>query len=400
MMPREIQTEYRPEHTTYNFPLRPIGAFRLIGLLPMAFAVFWAWMPGQQFFRSMRHATQAGGGFEWFFVGFLSLFLLAALIPFCLGLFILLGQTRLEVRRDRIIVTEIAGPIRRSRKVRFADIDRLEVASRPGAPARGSPVVDSLARLSGLSAVLKNGKKRLLVVAYPRDWVESVAEEVSGLIGQQGIAPAIAHLDALTGVEAALKTEELAPKPADSKVSLEPGPNGILVAVPPLGLWKGSKGMVGFAVVWCLFMAVFTAAMIFGKSREPHGPLAAWAFVGMFWMIGASMLAVAIHLGVRRATLSAGGDGLRVEQKGLFGAKSREWRRGEITALRSGPSGMRVNNVPVMELQIYAVTGKKKVGLLAGRSDAELRWLASELRRTLGVPAQAQDSSVPAGRQP
>jgi hypothetical protein len=217
MTPREIQTEYRPEHTTYDFPLRPIGAFRLIGLLPMAFAVFWAWMPSQQFLRSMRHASQAGGGFEWFFVGFLSLFLLAALVPFCLGLFVLIGRTRLVVSRDYILVTDIAGPIRRSRKVRFGDIDRLELASRSGAPAGASPVVDSLARLSGLSAVLKNGKKRLLLAAYPRDWVESVAEEVSGLMGQQGDAPAIAHLDALSGVEAAAKTEELAPKPADSK---------------------------------------------------------------------------------------------------------------------------------------------------------------------------------------
>jgi hypothetical protein len=284
--------------------------------------------------------------------------------------------------------------------VRFSDIDRLELASRSGAPAGASPLVDSLTRLSGLSAVLKNGKKRLLLVAYPRDWVESVAEEVSGLIGQQGIAPAIAHLDALSGTEAAPKTEELAPKPANSKVSLEPGPNGILVVVPPLGLWKGSKGMIGFAVVWCLFMVLFTAGMIFGKGQEPHGRLAACAFLGMFWMIGLGMLAVAIHLGVRRATLSAGGDGLRVEQKGLFGAKSREWRRGEIAALRSGPSGMRVNHEPVMELQIYAARGKKKVGLLAGRPDAELRWLAAELRRALGVPAQAQDSSVQTGRQP
>ncbi|SPE55157.1 exported hypothetical protein [Verrucomicrobia bacterium] len=116
-------------------------------------------------------------------------------------------------------------------------------------------------------------------------------------------------------------------------------------------------------------------------------------FLSLFWLIGLGMLAGAAHMGLRRATLSAGGDGLRVEQHGLFGARIREWRRGDITALRSGPSGMKVNEVPVMELQVYFVASKKKVGLLAGRPDAELRWLAAELRRALQVRATVEPNS-------
>jgi len=267
MVDREIQTEHWPERTTYDFPVRPIGALRWFGLLPMGFAVFWAWMPGHEIFRLTRQA-QVGGGFEWFMVGFLSLFLLAALLPFSLGLFLLAGRTRLVVTRDQIVTTEIAGPIRHSRKVRFADIDRLELASRSRPPGGVSALGSSLAQLGGLSAVLKNGKKRLLVAAYPRDWVEDVTKEVSGLMGQQGGAPAIVRVEALSDPAARPEAEELAPRPIDSKVSLETKASGIQLIIPPLGFWKGSKGMIVFAILWCLFMALFTAVMGFARTSS------------------------------------------------------------------------------------------------------------------------------------
>jgi hypothetical protein len=391
MIPREIQTEHWPDRTTYNFPVRPIGPLRFFGLLPMIFAVFWAWMPGQMALSSLRHALQSGGA-EWFVAAFTTFFVLTALVPFCLGLFVLAGRTRLVVDRERLIVTEIAGPVRYFRKVRFADIARLEVARRSQMPEGASPFVNSLAQLGGLAAILKNGKKRQLLVAYPRDWIESVTEELSGLMGQQGAVPDITHVDRLSRPEAAVQTDELAPKPGDTRVVLEPRSNGIFLVIPPLGLWKGSKGFFGFAIFWCLFMTVFTGACVFGNSKHQHGDPGMWMFVIGFWMIGLCMLAIAIHFGIRRATITAGGDGLRFEQKGLFGTKNREWRRGEIASLRMGPSGMEVNHVPVMELQVYSI-GKKKAGFLGGRPDAELRWLACELRRALDIPAQTENSS-------
>jgi hypothetical protein len=48
---------------------------------------------------------------------------------------------------------------------------------------------------------------------------------------------------------------------------------------------------------------------------------------------------------------------------------------------------MEVNNRPVIELQIHPAVGKK-AGFLAGRDEAELRWMAAQLRRALNVPAR------------
>jgi hypothetical protein len=41
-----------------------------------------------------------------------------------------------------------------------------------------------------------------------------------------------------------------------------------------------------------------------------------------------------------------------------------------------------MNNVPILELQIVDQAGKK-FGLLAGRDDAELHWLAWELTQAI-----------------
>jgi len=50
-----------------------------------------------------------------------------------------------------------------------------------------------------------------------------------------------------------------------------------------------------------------------------------------------------------------------------------------------------VNNRPVIELQVHPRVGKK-VGLLAGRDETELRWMATQLRRALKVPANPPES--------
>ncbi len=95
----------------------------------------------------------------------------------------------------------------------------------------------------------------------------------------------------------------------------------------------------------------------------------------------------AVSMGRRQATVTAGNSGLTVVQTGPFGAKRREFRRADIAAIRADASGMAVNDVPIIELQIHPITGKK-VGLFAGRDAGELRWMATELRTALGVMAK------------
>ena len=111
-----------------------------------------------------------------------------------------------------------------------------------------------------------------------------------------------------------------------------------------------------------------------------------------FWAIGIGVLVGAIYMGRRSATLEADASRLGVETQGLFGTKRREWARAEISAIRADASGMEVNERPVIELQIHPSSGKK-VGLLAGRKEDELRWMATRLRRALNVPARRREAA-------
>ena len=179
-------------------------------------------------------------------------------------------------------------------------------------------------------------------------------------------------------------------KPADSQVRIESRVNGLMLVIPPAGLRKDCKGLFAFAIVWCLFMAVFTGLMGFANGNKTKGPpWFIWIFVGVFWLIGVSILAGAINMGRRRAMLLVENGELRVAQEDLFGAKRRTWRREEIAAIRADASGMAVNDVPIIELQIHPLNGRK-AGFFAGRDEQELRWMATELRRALQLPASSR----------
>ena len=109
MLPREIQAEHWPEYTRYDFPVRPIGKWRLCGLFFIGFALLFASSPVKgalQFLQRVEHGE--GSGFDWIAIITGCFFATVAALPFGLGLFILAGRTRLIVGRDRITAAPVA----------------------------------------------------------------------------------------------------------------------------------------------------------------------------------------------------------------------------------------------------------------------------------------------------
>jgi hypothetical protein len=181
------------------------------------------------------------------------------------------------------------------------------------------------------------------------------------------------------------ETDAYAPapvQPAGSPIEIRRFDDGFSAVVPPAGLWRGSGGLFGFSLLWNGFMLVFTVAIVGALlGDKPPDDESAWVFplvVILFWTIGIGMLLGSIQMGRRHAALAIAGGTLMVMQTGLFGKKQREWPLGEIAAIRVGPTGIRVNGVPVLELQIHDRSGQK-MGLLAGRKVDELEWLVDEL---------------------
>jgi hypothetical protein len=184
-------------------------------------------------------------------------------------------------------------------------------------------------------------------------------------------------------------------KPAGSAITIERFPDGVTIQVPPAGLWQGSHGLFAFALIWlaitvpiCLCVG---GGIIAGQDNAQGNKAMIWLLPLMmllFPLVGIGLLLAAINMGRRKAALAVTGGSLMVLQTGLFGSKQREWPPGEVEAVRAGPSGMTVNDKPVLELQIFD-GGAEKFGLLAGRTNEELEWMARELREVLKVRARA-----------
>lgn len=174
-------------------------------------------------------------------------------------------------------------------------------------------------------------------------------------------------------------------KPAFSTIEVEEFDSGLTIRIPPAGIWQGSGGLFTFSLIWTGATSIFTALLVTAVLHDPGDFAGGWlalAVFGVFWLVGLATLLSAIHMGRREAAIAIAGDALMVIQKGPFGTKRQEWLLTEVEEVRVGPSGMRVNDVDVVELQIHTAN-PQKFGMLAGRNAHELHWLADLLTKSL-----------------
>jgi hypothetical protein len=172
-------------------------------------------------------------------------------------------------------------------------------------------------------------------------------------------------------------------------VLVERSPGYLCCTIPPAGLWRGAKGVFLFGLFWCGFMAV-VSFVVLRDGLPTHGssPLGMVAFIALFWLVGIGVMIAAVDMGKRTLKFTIAGTQLSIVNRGLFGPKQWELSRDEIAAIRADANGIEVDDQPVTELQIHPHIGKK-IGLLAGRDEQEIRWLATELRQALQIGPRA-----------
>ena len=128
-----------------------------------------------------------------------------------------------------------------------------------------------------------------------------------------------------------------------------------------------------------------------GRSLRRTPGLAAVVVITL--AVGIGMMSLGIHLGTRRWTLHADHSQLQVTLKSVLRSREWRWAASEIEDICAGDSGTKVNDVSLEQLQVWAHPGRKKTGLLTGRSHEELAWIATVLRHTLGAkPADANEA--------
>lgn len=388
----EIRREYGGGDARFNLPVRPLGRGKIIGLIFTGVGVAFMWNPARDVWRAVEKWRHESASWSDLISGMFDLpFLVGGGVALAIGLFILAGRCRVEWKSGQLRSTEIFGPLRWTRRLPRKAIRKLQVGAATSENGNSPP--REHANFSGLMAEFADGSKKLIALGYPKDWLLALAQELRGYVGAEaGAAGATVEVVEKSLTEESASPDEIVEQPADSRIQVLELGSGVQFSVPPAGLWRGSMGMFFFALFWCGFMAVFTGFTFFaGSKKSSDVPFAFWIFIPAFWAIGIGLLLGAINMGRRTAKLEADAGRLCVETRGLFGIKRQEWIRSDLSAIRAAAGNMKVNDHPVMELQIHPRSGKK-LGLLAGRNENELRWLASRLRQALKVPARSTDS--------
>ncbi|MEC9373316.1 MAG: hypothetical protein VYC34_05700 [Planctomycetota bacterium] len=410
-LPAEIRIEQTSDGVRYVLPARRGKAVKVGAIFTSAFGLVFL---GITVFAILPRATQAfqGGGIAGIWAGlFMSMFVVVfggvGLLFVAMTAHMLFGRTEVEVDVREITLTERLGPLRKSWSKPVGELSALRV--RLGGMKSNGKVVEnsSMAKTATLEAKFGEDEALGIAMGYPRELVEALAAEIS----KRAAVTAPGRIFSADPVEVevveAFSGDVEAPDPRVSKpegtdITLEQTADGISISVPPLGK-TGAKGIRGFAVIWNGLMALFTIGAIWGGVNaamgKAQGPNSAWSSVGstvgviavfaLFWGVGIFMWRQARCMARRRAVIDVVGDTLLINRESGRKVRSDQWSKDRIESIAIGPSGVEVNEEPVMELQIKHTdpeSGKtKKRGFLSQRKDEEIRWIAWELRNALGL---------------
>lgn len=328
-------------------------------------------------------------------------FLIGCALGFRFACLIAWGRCEVRVRHRAIVGTWRAGPFRITRKARTDEVTRvvvetglLQVNDKPVRRGRWGDAANLALEVKGSSP--ETGRV-MLVRAYPSATIQRLADQIALTIGSQtATVLAIARVDAGESIDTSPR-----PQPGSSKATLERTAEGCSIHLPPMGYFKGSKGLGCFAILWLSFVTLFASLSISTilRSTGPNIMLLPFAGVSLvFGAIGIGMVVFSVRAGRRTAVIDIIGDDLLITRRSVGSAVSQTWHRDEIDRVTVGPSGMEVNDSAVLELQVWPKVGKK-AGFFAERNDDELRWLAAEIRTGLRLDPPAP-SYPPASTPP
>jgi hypothetical protein len=401
-LPGGIRVGSTMDGVHYILPPRDLGGARKIGialiiagLIVTVFMIFW--MSGLLNFSS---GGKGDGILKLFSMG-MGLMGLPGLIAgigiIVLGLIIStnMGHSEILVSREKITLIECVGPFKFRFKRDISMIDRFVVddATPKTRTSDGSWKTMGQGQWSVIRVEGKSGRPMLVAMAYPREMVKALADNLTATVAALSHRPgtfAVLEEKKIPVVDesgGAVPVDVPVAKPVDSRATVRELENGFAIVMPPAGLLKGSKGLLFFSLVWNGFMATITSVMLFADKTEKV-PVPAILFIAAFWAVGVGVLLGAINMGKRQTIIAVVAGTFGVKTTGLFGTKEIKLKIDEIGSVRMGASGGEINDKPIMELQVLDKDGRKKAGVLSERKEDELLWIAWLIRNKLAIPKE------------
>lgn len=409
-LPFEIEVQpLAGDGICYRLPPRNLGPMRWLAGFPILGGVITATFTGFWVFGIVSGFAKEFGPLGWIagLVGIPGF--IAALGLFAIGWMIGWGRTELRYQDGVLRVIDTAGPFFRRRRTAVDVIDRFTLAC--AADIAGTDKTQAggeyIEHLSLLTAQRTTGSPFWLAWGYPRVWLLALAEDLSRNMRlssgdvQAAPVPVIAETPKFQSLNTRGNVRRWE-QPEGSTIELQQLRDGLTFVIPCRGVWQGSHGLFVFSLFWCGFMTVFTSMVgvftWFGDEKQP-GPEPLWvwaAFIVGFWAIGISLMIAAINMGRQQAAIALTAGTLKAIRSNLFGVKRQEWQVDDLDDIRVGPSGMAVNDVPILQLQIVPKPGLgRTTGLLSERDDAELEWIATHLRQAIPTLASHNTPDAP-----
>lgn len=391
-------------------PRRKLGKYRWIGLAPLIFGLGICGFASSWMVGTMHGIFQSHGiGLIFSLVfGFAMLpGLLIGLGLIMLGLSIVKNwiYTEIVVNRNHVKNIEHFGVCRWSWKTPTPSLFAISIG-------RGmSPDVGG--DLGSAHFHQEEGPGMKFGAAYSMSLLRPIAENLVHLLDQSRIAPSLKpkvfnsdsddiyelynvpneedtppadHPDASAPLSPVKPmTREQVAIPAHTDITVLPQPNGLAISIPPAGF----KGTAKILILIGSIFAIFPCLMLVGIISSADGnKLPPYLFIGLFMAIGIGALLGGINSARQRFMVAVAEDKLAFRRIGIFGTKEQLVPRSDISAIHIGPSNVTVNDVPVMELQIERRNDASTIGALSSRSNEEIEWIASLLRKTLNVGAE------------
>jgi hypothetical protein len=313
-------------------------------------------------------------------------------------------RTTVEVDGNELRWQEWFGPFRTERKrplalVRKVVIHRLRTEPLPSPPVTATgPREECHAPELGALEVVCGGAQNLVVGrGYPVSCLSALAAELAGKlqvpheVAASDAAPprAVSFAGVFTGLKDEDTFDEPAPPP-DNRWLAETEGKVLHLTLPAAGYRRDGNAVI---VVLALFFLAAPLLLAFapGRGGQPS-PVERVVVCLVSLALSAVSWSCARYHAKRVQTLTVDENGLVYQSTGPVGGNShKEWRRGEIAAVRVGPSLSRwVTQSGPRRRGVYVIqTDGRQVHVVETDRTPEMRWLATVLRQALGVPPVA-----------
>lgn len=204
-------------------------------------------------------------------------------------------------------------------------------------------------------------------------------------------------------------------QPKSSRTIMARTAEGFELTLPPVGVSRAGHGLFWVGLCFCGGVAIISVAwvLIAGAGSTHKGvytppdpnrapiPWQMWVVMAGFGLASLAVAVYGVSLGRRSAVIEVAGDSLLVREQGLFGSRTRQWKREQLKAIQSGPSGWSVGGrakagstrntgFSIQQLHVYLKDGGR-IRLLTGRDGKELHWVAAQLRHAVGATTTTYD---------